>query len=290
MGVRLVELGAMAGKQDGETTEDGCSSKPFCVGMVVGVSLAGALNPYDQALYLSILHKRPFLLKENWLHPWEGFRQAVVVRTLSGGLFFPLFDVWHGMVAPVVSREHGSSLGHIAAGQLTGATTALLMNPLNSVKHRMWGQSGESMRSIASQMWRERGAAAFTNGMRSTVIRDSVFGATYAGVRGFIAAGGQPSLAVNVGAASAAAALSSPLNYARNMQFGVADGQAPPTMGQALRALNADVAARRKSTASWSRAATYAQMRLGLGWGTLRVGLGMGLGQQLYDFLMVITP
>lgn len=265
--------------------QDGWSGKPFCVGMVVGISLAGALNPYDQALYLSILHKRPFLLAANWCHPWGGFRQAVVVRTLSGGLFFPLFDVWHRAVAPLAG-----GLGHVAAGQLTGATTALLMNPLNSVKHRMWGQSGEPMSSIAGQMWRERGAAAFTNGMRSTVIRDSVFGATYAGIRGFIAPGGRPSLAVSVGAASAAAAVASPLNYARNMQFGVTDGQAPPTIGQALRALNADVAARRKSTASWRKAATYGQMRLGLGWGTLRVGLGMGLGQQLYDFLMVVAP
>lgn len=269
--------------------QDGWSGKPFCVGMVVGVSLAGALNPYDQALYHSILNRRPFLLSSNWRHPWEGFRQAVLVRTLSGGAFFPLFDAWHSAIAPLGGREK-SSLGYILAGQLTGATAALLMNPLNAVKHRMWGQSGESMRAIAEQMWRERGAAAFTNGMRSTVIRDSVFGGIYAGVRGFMTPVGKPTLAVNLGAASAAAALSSPLNYARNMQFGVGDGKAPPTIGQALRALRADVVARRESTASWRQAAIYAQMRLGLGWGTLRVGLGMSLGQQLYDFLMAHSP
>lgn len=269
--------------------QTGWTGKPFCVGMIVGVSLAGALNPYDQALYLSILKQRPFLLPSNWRHPWEGFRQAVLVRTLSGGAFFPLFDVWHSAIAPLGPREN-STLGRVLAGQLTGATTALLMNPLNAVKHRMWGQSGESMRAIAQQMWRERGAAAFANGMRSTVIRDSVFGGIYAGVRGFIVPVGKPTLGVNLCAASAAAALSSPLNYARNMQFGVVDGKAPPTIAQALRALSADVVARKESTASWRQAANYAQMRLGLGWGTLRVGLGMGMGQQLYDFLMEQLP
>jgi hypothetical protein len=59
-------------------------------GLLAGVAQAGVFNPYDRALYLAMIHNRPFLTLDNWRHPYRGFGQSVSTRALSGGLFFPL--------------------------------------------------------------------------------------------------------------------------------------------------------------------------------------------------------
>jgi hypothetical protein len=45
---------------------------------------------WDKGLYESVKHGRPFLHRENFTHPWQGFRAAVGQRVLSYGLYFPI--------------------------------------------------------------------------------------------------------------------------------------------------------------------------------------------------------
>jgi len=278
--------------------------KGFLVGMVVGVSMAGLLNPVDQALYLMILHRRPFLSRANFANPWEGFSQAVLIRTFSGGMFYPLYDAWNGalskLLLPTVLAVPAFTC--IAAGQLTGFTNAILMNPLNAVKYQMWGKPMHSMRYTAQQMWKEHGMKAFTTGMGVTALRDAVFGGVYAGARRTIsdrllspaktpAAAteqrytGAQAAAVDVSAAAMATTFASPLNYARNMKFANLHTQEPLGIKAALAQLGSEVLARHRCEGLYM-SANYLQQRLGLGWGTVRVGVGMGLGQQLYNFAM----
>jgi len=279
-------------------------SKGFFVGMVVGVSLAGLFNPVDQALYLMILHRRPFLTRANFANPWEGFSQAVVIRTFSGGMFYPLFDFWSGALSKLFlpSALAVPAFTSIAAGQLTGVTNAILMNPLNAVKYQMWGKPMQSVRSTAQQMWKDHGIKAFSTAMGVTALRDAVFGGVYAGARRTIsdrllsparpcAAAteqrytGAQAAAVDVSAAAMATVFSSPLNYARNMKFANLHTQEPPGIKAALEQLGGEVLAMHRCEGPFA-AASYLQQRLGLGWGAVRVGVGMGLGQQLYNFLM----
>lgn len=268
------------------------------------MSLAGLFNPVDQALYLMILHRRPFLSRANFANPWEGFSQAVVIRTLSGGMFYPLFDVWNGALSKLLLPTVWAvpAFTCIVAGQLTGFTNAILMNPFNAVKYQMWGKPMQSMRNTAHQMWREHGIRAFTTGMGVTALRDAVFGGIYAGVRrtfserlmssaGPCAAAtekrhtGVQAMAIDVSAGAMATAFSSPLNYARNMKFANLHTQEPPGIKAALAQLGREVLARHRCEGPFL-AASYLQHRLGLGWGAARVGVGMGFGQQLYNFAM----
>ena len=58
----------------------------FLCGLAAGVTQAGALNPYDRALYLSVKNKVPFLSPENFRSPYQGFLQSIGGRALSSGL------------------------------------------------------------------------------------------------------------------------------------------------------------------------------------------------------------
>jgi hypothetical protein len=59
-------------------------------GTFSGVVQAGLFNPYDRALYLSVRDQRPFVHVGNFVEPFRGFSQAVVQRTIAGGLYFVL--------------------------------------------------------------------------------------------------------------------------------------------------------------------------------------------------------
>jgi len=265
-------------------------SRGFAVGTLVGVTLAGVFNPVDKALYLMILKKRPFLTRANWVKPFEGLSQTLIVRTLGGGMFYPTFDLWRGALQRAGLEGHAIT---ILAGQFTGAATAVLMNPMNAVKYDMWGKHDQTMRGTVAQMYQTRGWRAFTRAIHATVARDSVFGSVYAGSRTALhrlsgESGTSPSLASNLMGGSLAVALSSPFNYGRNMQFGTPDGQAPPSVPLSLWRLWEEVRFKRLESGRQG-AASYLQQRLGLGWGTLRVAVGMSVGQLLYDFGMSIT-
>jgi hypothetical protein len=67
-------------------------------GTFSGVVQAGLFNPYDRALYLSVRDHLPFLHRSNFMDPFRGFAQAVVQRTIAGGLYFVL-QVRCGMCA-----------------------------------------------------------------------------------------------------------------------------------------------------------------------------------------------
>jgi hypothetical protein len=73
-----------------------------------------------------------------------------------------------------------------------------------------------------------------------------------------------------------ATALSSPFNYARNIKFACPSNQKPPSTYYVLSTLVRDVVTSPNPVFN-------AVDRLKIGWGTLRVAIGMALGQYLYD-------
>jgi hypothetical protein len=58
----------------------------FLCGLLAGVLQSALFNPYDRALYLSVVNRTNFLSWENWQAPYRGFLQSVGGRALSGGL------------------------------------------------------------------------------------------------------------------------------------------------------------------------------------------------------------
>lgn len=266
-------------------------------GFMSGMVVTAVLNPYDRALFLSVRAKRPFLSAANWKHPWHGVGQTLLARSLSTGLYFPLEEVGR-TAAHSAGLEDGSVACSLVAGNFAGAVNALLLSPLAAVKYRSWGEqqlpeNGQpSVVKAAIATYRRGGVAAFFTGFQATVCRDMTFGAVFALLRREVrkALFDNPNCETPTGcfiadaiAAGSAAVVSGPFNYARNRQFShhSTDNLTVPSISDSLRWFLTHLRERRTLYLK----IRYAQTRLMIGWGTLRVGLGMGLGALIYNAL-----
>jgi hypothetical protein len=184
-------------------------------GLTSGVCVAGLFNPWDRALYLSVLHSRPFLHRANFIHPYTGFAQVIFQRTLSGGLYFPLFDAVQPPmrdfiathIMPLHQHRHGpdaarlaaeqSALLHCLCGNFAGGVSGILLNGLTAVKYASWDSKNgtPSFFATARAMYAAGGLSPFTKGISATVVRDSVFGGMFALTKLYIARALQPYIA-----------------------------------------------------------------------------------------------
>ena len=162
-------------------------------GLVSGVSVAGLFNPWDRALYLSVLHSRPFLTAANFRHPYQGFLQVVVHRTLSGGMYFPLFDMAQPHVKTVISHfvdrhrpqasaAEQSALLHFICGNIAGGASGIFLNGLTAVKYASWN-ARTGFFQTTRDMYAAGGYRPFVKGINATVVRDTIFGGVFAVVK-----------------------------------------------------------------------------------------------------------
>jgi hypothetical protein len=71
-------------------------------------------NPYDKALYLQVKNNTKFFDRNNWIKPYSGISQSLFHRTISYGLYFPIYDFY--------KRN----------------TTSIMLNPINIIKYNKW--------------------------------------------------------------------------------------------------------------------------------------------------------
>lgn len=260
----------------------------FNCGLLGGVSQAGLFNPWDRALYLSVKHERPFLAIENFNRPYQGFWQAIIQRTFSTGLYFPLEDLFMG---PCEKLAGPGFLGAFLAGNLAGAINGIMLNPASAVKYQTWGQENSSFYATARLMWREGGIKPFLKGTSPTILRDLTFGGIYSLLRNRMfrvlksidAPNTKPSRAeifiVNFVAAGVATTVSGPFNYVRNIKYSFPADVEPPSTSQILR----DVWREAKAKPTLASGAVLLQERFRIGWGTGRVAVGMAFTNLIYE-------
>lgn len=222
----------------------------------------------DRALYLSVKNNVPFLTWTNFCHPYQGFGQAFIHRTLSQGVYFPLMDLYVPACERALaaftdySAETEENSGdfasaarrhpfvQFAAGNLAGATSGTMLNPLTAIKFHAWCVSLPELRPFGSvnvrarhgslcarcrshtlsfrgamaNMWREGGFRPFVNGISATICRDSVFGGMYALLNSvfqrpcFHSDSAGKRITYQVIAGCMATVMSSPFNYARTIK------------------------------------------------------------------------
>jgi len=270
----------------------------FMAGMCSGVTVAGLLNPYDRALYLSVRHRRNFLDRANFKNPYRGFWQSLCGRALSGGLYFPLYDVMEKpcrkffVTADSQPNEREKLLANWSAGTLAGSVNGFLLNSLTAVKYHSWGsdRSKVGFVVVARRMYSKGGVRPFFKGIIPTVIRDCIFGGVYATLKSIFekilrernldvernpTREGRERFVSAMLAAALATVFSAPHNFARNMAYASSPNTKAPTCRSSLRRLIHDARLNEKPY-------HYIQGRLRLGWGTARVAVGMALGNDLY--------
>jgi hypothetical protein len=115
-------------------------TKQLNCGLISGLLQAAVFNPWDRALYLSVMYQRPFLHKENFLHPMRGVMQTIVQRAISGGLYFPLEEIFEENINRYILDNYEPNATqlpryvHFIAGIMAGATNGIIINPFTSVK------------------------------------------------------------------------------------------------------------------------------------------------------------
>jgi len=132
------------------------------------------------------------------------------------------------------------------------------------------------------------GFRPFTKGIVATVIRDAMFGGSFAVIKCYTKPHFSPSEQSTIYhrildngsillAGATATIASAPWNYARNIKYATPPGQQAPSIWCCLRDLFRD--ARTADCGSLR----FLQQRLRIGWGTARVACGMAVGFQIYE-------
>jgi hypothetical protein len=284
-------------------------------GFAAGVAVTGLLSPIDRALFLSVTQRRGFLHPGNWRQPFQGLSQSLVGRALSTGMWFPLDRLAAQALRKQHLLGSSPVLAAAAAGQVAGIISAVLLSPLAFVKYQTWGLpegARTGVRQTARQIYRQASAAClvsshirppvlprceisslavFFRGLPATVMRDAAFGAVFGSARHVARQTAEdnrwlrervPQKALQFGAdfaaAGAATAISGPLNYARNRQFGAKLTERMPSTYAAVRGLLREAA----SQPTWRQGTATYLMRTNVGWGTLRVAGGIAITSALF--------
>ena len=299
----IILNGGWSGENEGRHQESP-SSISFICGITAGILQAGLFNPFDRALYLSITNQVPFLRAENFQNPYSGFMQSVGHRALSSGLYYPLESVFCSLLISsdseprdsydFTNQQHKSATIHLhpafanfLAGTLAGSTNALIVNPITAIKYKSWGREvNRGMMKESMEMFRKGGLRPFGNGLVPTVLRDLCFGGTYTFLRlelqYLLQLTPDQQWGANMAAAAMATIVSAPFNLVRNVQYATRSRDKADTISKILH--NFMKEARNHETA-W-QSARYIQNRLRIGWGTVRVAVGMAFGHLIYDSLM----
>ena len=264
--------------------------REFSAGIIQGAVIAGTFSPWDRALYLSVKDQKPFFEPSCWRNPYQGFLNGMLQRTLSAGLYFPLFDFYIKPLRELIPGKDGSKsiYSTVLAGNFAGVTSGVVLNSLCVVKYGNWGSEVSALQT-AKLLFRRGGIRTFFNATGTTAMRDAIFGTVYAGIRYQIASSESPSkyqsMFASVVAGGTGTVISSPLNYARNMKYAAGTSGLPaPSISLIFSELLSDTMKQK------GRYLSYLQGRLRVGWGTARVGIGMAAGFELYEFLKAELP
>jgi hypothetical protein len=182
---------------------------------------------------------------------------------------------------------HGATATFVAGG-LAGVINAVMINPLSFIKYQSWGtiHHGRLWKTAVS-IYQTSGPTAFMHGVAPTIYRDMLWGGLYNLLRNDTLPRLHKPLTAknprwwgfvdNMGAALIATATSSPLNFVRNVRY----GSSPESMQSTYSILKG----------VWKEGGNapegrlwHLQQRFVIGWGTLRVAVGMAFASQIYEF------
>jgi len=261
--------------------ESAATDKPVqCVvcGVASGLLVTALLNPWDRALYLSIVNQRPFLASRNWTSPYRGVSQTLVQRSITSGIYFPVEDYF----------THVLGL-RLLAGPATGIVIGIVLNPLSLIKYHTWGtDSRTSFCDMALQLQRNAGVRVFLRGSLMTCMRDSMFGLCFClrkHIEDKIDDKNVSPILSGCLCATLGTVLGSPFNFLRNLMYAQKSSVPLETSSSKFRFVKENLhilycETKRQATAVHQF--RYLCQRFGLGWGTARVAVGMALADRVY--------
>ncbi len=113
------------------------AKRRFEAGLASGLVCASLFNPWDRALFLSVIESRAFLSPSNFRQPFQGLGQTLVHRTVSNGLYFVLQDVAYDVISDALDKPRSDSRVVLLAGLGAGAANGALLNSIAAIKYQV---------------------------------------------------------------------------------------------------------------------------------------------------------
>ena len=205
-----------------------------------------------------------------------GVYPSILQRAVSSGLYFPFEQQFRLLLRPSLSAGQTDALAGLLAGAANGMATA----PINACKYALWRGGGQTRSAVQAVVgvYETGGLQALFRAAPATIMRDLSFGVCYSFLRHRVQFDVWGRFGDNVLAASLATLISSPFNYIRLKQY--SDHLSAPSAAQILRTLAQDTVSQHQSLRA---RVCFLCRSLNVGWGALRVGLGLGLSSQLFE-------
>lgn len=252
-------------------------------GSITGIIQTFIFNPLDKAMYLTVLKKGSLFEKYKWINPYHGVHNAMFGKMVSYGYFFTLNDnvtkfVDNNMTGFAVFAKP------FVTGIVVGSTTAAVTNPLNVVKFHAWA-TDKKLTHVARSIYSKNGIRPFFNGIIATINRDSLFTTVYSAGHNFskksLKFEGSDLFFADFFTALCATSLSSPFNYARNIQYKMSHNEKNYTILIVLK----DLVNETIEFKTIGQRTHHIITKLNINWGTARVAVGISSGQWLYDMI-----
>jgi hypothetical protein len=285
----------------------------FVAGLIVGIINSIAFHPLDKAFYLRSID--PIETREHlcalkyWEEPLAGLRTTFYQRIFSSSIYFMMQGELGTKLKPVMQNQwrFKEYTSQMAIGLLSGFVTGFFSNASYAVKYYTinYKPKGKPLEN-SIEMWRQGGLKPFFNGIYPGASRDMLFGVFYESTNYLLdqylikpmneatpEASTTTKEAVYFGSrffsATIATTISSPLNYARNIQFKTSPQQKQPSVYSILRDVWRESNQAIINKPGFFSRALHLQDKLMLGVGTARAGLGMALGQLMFNHTKTIV-
>lgn len=245
----------------------------------VGSGVGGAVlfNWFDKAQYLAIKNKRSFFRYENFEKPMHGTFNSISSKIISNGMYF----FWIDYFRDNISKKGNLKESHVEflAGNMSGALTATISNPISAVKYRNWDKNWPASK-VMSDMYQKGGIKSFFKGTLPRIYRDTTFSCVYvmSHYYGKKTLGDTPLLFLTDNLAVIGATMvSAPFNFAMNRMYAVKPHQPYPTTISIFKRMHNSVKDKPKPFQSL-------MSRLHIGVGTVRISLGMTISHRMYEY------
>jgi len=249
-------------------------NKKIATGLITGIASTIVFNPMDKALYQMTKDQTSIFNPNIWKNPYQGVSQALFGRIMGYGFFFTVNDVYN----------QNFGFGQITSSVLTGMTIPIFTNPLNVIKMNNWNhivsktEKCPKLLDLAIEIKKKYGYGEFYKGMIYTVSRDVLFSSAFYYLSNNY--NKKKSFLNDALFGSVATIIVSPVNYFRNRLYFDFDKKIT------LKYMVKETMAETKQKQTVAKQISFLLFsKFNIGYGSLRVGLGMAMSKKLYDLL-----
>ena len=249
--------------------------------------LSGAINviifnPFDRALNIATKNHTTIFISSYWnLNSiYQGVHHGFIQRTISYGLWYPIVNIidinMHNL-----NMKNNFVDNKIISSVMASGFIGFITSPISSAKQQYWNSDQKiGILKFSKQMYKIGGHYAFMRGTLVTIKRDMLFGSIF-GYLSF-SHNKEKKFIFDAMYATIATTLSSPFNYIRVMKYKT-ECNVKTSSVVIFTDLIKSVKKECNKNILYQIIYTF-HNKFNVGWGSIRVGCGMALSRQLFEY------